>query len=76
MTDTCTIQLHTDGRWHDVASVRLFGQPQEGWKARTYSGYSAEWAIEHAGSTGAHALHARRPVGLECLHAQALAKLA
>lgn len=69
MTDTCTIQLHANGLWLDVASVRLLGQPQEGWRAKTYSGYSVEWAFEHAGATDAHALCARWPVGLEPLQA-------
>lgn len=67
MEDTCTLQLHAAHAWHDVASVRLHGPENEGWKARTYSGYSVEWAFEHAGATDAHALCARWPVGLEPL---------
>ena len=67
MKDTCTLQLHTHGTWHDVASVRLHGKENEGWKARTYSGYAVEWAFAHAGATDAHALCAGWPVGLEPL---------
>ncbi len=50
-----------------MASVRLHGKENEGWKARTYSGYAVEWAFEHAGATDAHALCAGWPVGLEPL---------
>ena len=67
MNHTCTLQLHTHGTWHDVASVRLHGKENEGWKARTYSGYAVEWAFAHAGATDAHALCAGWPVGLEPL---------
>jgi len=69
MNQSCTLQLHARGAWHDVASVRLHGQESEGWKAKTYSGYAVEWAFEHAGATDAHALCARWPVGLEPLQA-------
>jgi serine/threonine-protein kinase HipA len=67
MNQTCTLQLHAHGAWHDVASVRLHGKENEGWKAGTYSGYAVEWAFQHAGATDAHALCARWPVGLEPL---------
>jgi serine/threonine-protein kinase HipA len=67
MIDACTLQLHADGAWQDVASVRLQGPENEGWKARTYSGYSVAWAFEHIGATDAHALCAGWPVGLEPL---------
>lgn len=67
MNETCTLQLHAHGAWHDVASVRLHGAPNEGWKAKTYSGYAVDWAFQHAGATGALALCARWPVGLEPL---------
>jgi len=69
MDNICTLQLHAQGTWHDVASVRLHGKENEGWKAKTYSGYAVEWAFEHGGSTDAHALCARWPVGLEPLQA-------
>lgn len=65
MNETCTLQLHTNGAWHDVASVRLHGPENEGWKAKTYSGYAVEWAFEHSGAIDAHALCAQWPVGLE-----------
>ena len=67
MTEACTVQLHAQGAWRDVASVRLLGSAAEGWKAKTYSGYATEWVFEHAGTTDAHALCARWPVGLEAL---------
>ncbi len=67
MMEFCTLQLHANGAWHDVASVRLHGQAGAGWKAKSYSGYTVEWAFAHAGSTDAHALCARWPVGLEPL---------
>jgi serine/threonine-protein kinase HipA len=67
MNGACTIQLHVDGVWSDVASVSLFGAEKEGWRARTYSGYAVEWAFEHAGARGAHALCCQWPVGLEAL---------
>ena len=67
MSETCTIQLHAHGAWHDVASVGLHGPEREGWKTKTYSGYAVEWAFEHAAAVDAHALCANWPVGLEAL---------
>lgn len=63
----CTLQLHAYGAWHDVASVRLHGGENEGWKAKSYAGYAVDWAFEHIGKNDAHALCARWPVGLEPL---------
>ncbi|MET1117026.1 MAG: HipA domain-containing protein [Comamonas sp.] len=63
----CTLQLHASGIWHDVASVRLLGTENEGWKASSYAGYSVDWAFEHIRATDAHALCAGWPVGLEPL---------
>ena len=67
MTHVCTLQLHAQGVWHDVASVRLSGDVADGWKAKTYSGYAIDWAFTHAGATDASALCAGWPVGLEPL---------
>jgi len=67
MEKSCTIQLNAGGSWHDVGSVSLFGAENEGWRARTYSGYAVEWAFEHPGARGAQALCAQWPVGLEPL---------
>ncbi|HSI49723.1 MAG TPA: HipA domain-containing protein [Ideonella sp.] len=64
MTETCTLQLHAQGAWHDVASVSLFGPEAEGWRATTYSGYADAWAFAHLGEADAHALCANWPVGL------------
>jgi len=65
MENNCTIQLFCDGIWHDVATVSLFGHEGEGWRARTYSGYSVEWAFSHGKTRDAHALACQVPVGLE-----------
>lgn len=49
--------------------VSLHGAADEGWRARTYSGYTVEWAFEAPGANDAHALSATWPVGLEPLEA-------
>lgn len=67
MNPACTLQLHAQGAWHDVASVTLLGRPEEGWRAKTYAGYDAAWVMAHIGAKDAHALCARWPVGLEPL---------
>lgn len=67
MHDSCAIQLHAAGAWHDVASVSLLGPEIEGWKAKTYMGYAVDWAFAHTGATDAHALCAGWPVSLEPL---------
>lgn len=59
------MQLFAENAWQDVATVNLFGQEREGWRARTYSGYSVEWAVEHSGARDAWALSCQLPVGLE-----------
>lgn len=63
--DTCTIQLFAYGAWHDAGDVSLFGKPEEGWRARTYSGYALEWAAEHMGTRDAHAFACEFPVAFE-----------
>lgn len=65
MGEGCTIQLFANGAWHDVATVTLFGQEREGWRAKTYSGYSTEWAVEHTGARDARAVSCQMPVGLQ-----------
>ena len=65
MSSTCTLQLHAAGVWHDVASVSLFGDSREGWRARSYTGYDVAWAFEHVNKRDAHALSCQFPVGLE-----------
>lgn len=67
MNPNCTLQLHADGRWHDVASVSLFGAQNEGWKARTFTGYGVQWTSENAGARDAKALCSQWPVGFETL---------
>ena len=67
MNRSCTLQLHAAGAWHEVASVSLVGEEAQGWRTKTYSGYSVQWACEHPGKTDAHAACARWPVGLEPL---------
>lgn len=28
MSESCTVQLHASGAWHDVASISLLGRPE------------------------------------------------
>lgn len=65
MSSACTLQLHAAGVWRDVASVSLFGDSREGWRARSYTGYDVAWAFEHVNERDAHALSCQFPVGLE-----------
>lgn len=44
----CTLQLHAAGAWHDVASVRLRGPDNAGWKCKSYTGYPVDWAFAHS----------------------------
>lgn len=67
MLDNCTIQLFCDGSWQDVATVALIGREHDGWRAKTYSGYSVEWAVTHGNARDAHALSCQLAVGLEPL---------
>ena len=67
MQNVCTLQLHKQAAWHDVATVRLHGQPNEGWRAKTYSGYTVDWVFQQTAATDAHALSATWPVGMEPL---------
>ncbi|WP_179402732.1 type II toxin-antitoxin system HipA family toxin [Burkholderia guangdongensis] len=67
MTRACTIQLHAGGVWHDVGSVSLLGQAEDGWRSRTYTGYDVRWAVEHQPARDAHAMSCRYAVGLEPL---------
>lgn len=67
MEHGCTLQLHRDGAWHDVATVGLLGPLDAGWRAKTYSGYGLEWAFRATGARDAHALSATWPVSLEPL---------
>ena len=48
-----------------MASVSLFGDVRQGWRATSYTGYDVAWAVEHAGTRDAHALSCQFPVGLE-----------
>ena len=71
MISTCTLQLHADGAWHDVASVSLIGAggraESAGYQAKTLSGYGVEWAFAHAGARDARALCSQWPVSFETL---------
>lgn len=64
MSELCTIQLHTHGGWHDVGAISLLSSSRDGWSARTYTTYNAEWAFEHAGASDAHAFSSGLPVSL------------
>ena len=65
MNASCTLQLFANGAWCDVGSVSLMGPEAQGWRSKTYTGYSVEWAIEHGGARDAHAFACRFPVGLQ-----------
>jgi serine/threonine-protein kinase HipA len=65
MNDSCTIQLFAYGTWHDVGSVGLLGAAAHGWRSKTYTGYSVDWAIKHGGERDAHAFASPFPVGLQ-----------
>ncbi|NTX31483.1 type II toxin-antitoxin system HipA family toxin [Burkholderia pyrrocinia] len=67
MSASCTIQLHADGIWHDVGVVTLFGEPDEGWRGRAYTGYDVEWVVRHQFARDAHAMACGFPVDLEPL---------
>ncbi|WP_321797833.1 type II toxin-antitoxin system HipA family toxin [Burkholderia sp. BCC1988] len=67
MNASCTIQLHADGIWHDVGVVTLFGEPDEGWRSRAYTGYDVEWIVRHQFARDAHAMACGFPVDLEPL---------
>lgn len=67
MSASCTIQLHADGIWHDVGVVTLFGEPDEGWRGRAYTGYDVEWIVRHQFARDAHAMACGFPVDLEPL---------
>lgn len=67
MTSPCTLQLHAAGAWCDVASVSLLGAEEEGWKAKTYTGFTVDWAFAYLGATDAHAACAGWPVFLIAL---------
>ena len=65
MKEFCTIELFAQGQWTEVASVSLFGSKSAGWRAKTYSGYDVQWAIDHDGKRDAWALCSTFPVSLE-----------
>ena len=71
MTPNCTLQLHANSAWHDVASVSLMGAEgraeSAGYQAKTFSGYGVEWAFAHAGARDAWALCSQWPVSFETL---------
>ncbi|MHB8947475.1 MAG: type II toxin-antitoxin system HipA family toxin [Rhodoferax sp.] len=67
MNETCTVEIFSQGRWLEVASVGLLGKKESGWRARSYSGYAVEWALSHEGARDAWALSSAFPVSLESL---------
>lgn len=69
--NTCTLQIHAQGQWHDAATVSLWGEAAQGWRAKTYTGYAVDWSVDQFGKRDAHALSCHFPVGLEplaCAH--------
>ncbi len=67
MAETCTVELFSEAGWKAVASVGLLGLQEAGWRAATYSGYDAGWALGHDGARDAWALSSSLPVSLEPL---------
>ena len=70
MAQECILQLHAAGQWHEVASVALWGQEGEGWRAKTYAGYGVDWSVDQFGKRDAHAVSVNWPVGLEPLQSE------
>ncbi|RMX08173.1 type II toxin-antitoxin system HipA family toxin [Corticibacter populi] len=64
---SCTLQLHCQDQWHDVASVSLWGNDADGWRAKTFAGYAVDWSVRHFGQRDAHPISVNWPVGLEPL---------
>jgi serine/threonine-protein kinase HipA len=64
---SCTVQLHARGQWHDAATVALWGEEAQGWRARTYAGYAVDWSVAQFGKRDAHAVSVNWPMGLEPL---------
>ncbi len=67
MSEDCIVELFFEGSWVEVASVSLLGKEEAGWKASTFCGYAAEWAMAHSGARDARALSSSFPVSLEPL---------
>lgn len=65
MSQTCTLQLHVNGAWHDAGAVSLLGDEKAGWQARSYTAYSADWALQHARQTDARAFSSSFAVDLK-----------
>ena len=64
MSDFCTIELFADGHWHEIAEVGLLASEAMGWRAKTNTGYSVAWALDHQGRSDAYALSSQFPVSL------------
>lgn len=67
LMNTCTLQIHAQGQWHDAATVSLWGESTQGLRAKTYTGYGVDWSVDQFGRRDAHALSCTYPVGLEAL---------
>src|ERR1700722_4042857 len=65
MSDSVTIQRFTKGRWIDVASVALAGDPSKGLATPTVTAYLIDYAIENLDRRDAAALSAGLPVQLD-----------
>lgn len=64
MSEFCTIELFADGHWHEIAEVGLLAAEAMGWRAKTNTGYSVAWALDHQGRSDAYALSSQFPVSL------------
>src|ERR1700688_2414523 len=64
MSNDCTIQIFADGRWQDVGVMSLVGPEAQGHRAKTFTGYDTNWALEYGGARDAWAFASGFAVGL------------
>ncbi len=64
MSNNCTIQIFADGRWQDVGVVSLVGPEERGHRAKTFTGYDTDWALQFGGTRDAWAFASGFAVGL------------
>jgi serine/threonine-protein kinase HipA len=64
MPNNCTIQIFADGRWQDAGVMSLVGPEEQGHRAKTFTGYDTNWALEYRGARDAWAFASGFVVGL------------
>ncbi len=62
MEKEITLQLFISGQWVDAAQIALLQSEGLGVLSPAYMAYSTSWAVEHAGSSGSHALARRKSI--------------